>query len=220
VSDEIWDEPTCRRYADGMRPLVARDHRPWAQRLAGHLPARASPVVVELAAGPGFLLLELGALVPGAELIAVDDAAAMLAIQREEAQRAGRSLRRVLGHAQQTGLPDGCADAVVCKNLLNCLEDRTQHPAVLQEMHRLLRPGGLAAVIDFDDDGPSLVASALTAYVRSKAGRRFAVDFADAWKRRLHAPDMLRLVQQAGFVDCAYQRRLITFLIDGRRAGA
>lgn len=32
-----WDVAQCRRYADNLRGLVKRDHRPWAARIAAHL---------------------------------------------------------------------------------------------------------------------------------------------------------------------------------------
>ena len=204
-----------------MRLLVERDHRPWAQLVAKRMPQGCSaPVIVELAAGPGFLLLELGALVPGASLIAVDDAAAMIGIQAEEARSAGRELRSVCAPAQATGLPGASADVVLCKNLLNCIEAQAVRQAVVHEACRLLRPGGLAAFIDFDDAGPSVIASALTAYIRFRAGRQFAQDFADAWKRRLDARALLRTVQRAGLQDTWYHRRMVTFLIEGRAPDA
>lgn len=199
---------------------MVRDHRPWAQFIARRLPAVDKPVVVELAAGPGFLLLELGAIVQGAELIAVDDAPAMLEIQAEEAKRAGRAMRSVQGRAQDTGLSEASADVVLCKNLLNCMEGKDAHEAVLREMHRLLRPGGLAVLLDFDDAGPSLAALALKTFVRFQSGAEFARDFGEAWNRRLHAQDILRLVQRTGFEDTWYHRRLITFMIEGRRAAS
>jgi len=50
------------------------------------------------------------------------------------------------GVAQQTGLPDGCADIVTCAQAFHWMEPT----ATLAEIARILRPGGLFAAYDYD----------------------------------------------------------------------
>ncbi len=50
------------------------------------------------------------------------------------------------GLAQQTGLPDGCADIVTCAQAFHWMEPT----ATLAEVARILRPGGLFAAYDYD----------------------------------------------------------------------
>ena len=50
------------------------------------------------------------------------------------------------GTAQQTGLPDGCADIVTCSQAFHWMEPA----ATLAEIARILRPGGLFAAYDYD----------------------------------------------------------------------
>ncbi len=50
------------------------------------------------------------------------------------------------GFAHQTGLPDGCADIVTCAQSFHWMEPT----ATLSEIARILRPGGLFAVYDYD----------------------------------------------------------------------
>src|SRR5579884_2606214 len=50
------------------------------------------------------------------------------------------------GNAQQTGLPDGCADIVTAAQSFHWMEPA----ATLAEVARILRPGGLFAAYDYD----------------------------------------------------------------------
>ena len=50
------------------------------------------------------------------------------------------------GLAQQTGLPDGCADIVTCAQAFHWMEPT----ATLVEIARILRPGGVFAAYDYD----------------------------------------------------------------------
>jgi ubiquinone/menaquinone biosynthesis C-methylase UbiE len=50
------------------------------------------------------------------------------------------------GVADQTGLPDGCADIVTCAQSLHWMEPTP----TLAEIARILRPGGLFAAYDYD----------------------------------------------------------------------
>ena len=50
------------------------------------------------------------------------------------------------GTAQQTGLPDGCADIVTCAQAFHWMEPTS----TLAEIARILRPGGLFAAYDYD----------------------------------------------------------------------
>jgi ubiquinone/menaquinone biosynthesis C-methylase UbiE len=107
--------------------------------------------VSALRVGPGQLLVDLAcgrggpglwlARATGADLIGVDwspvavEAASGRAPLFVPADRA----RFVVGDLAASGLPDECADAVVCLDSVFFAEDRI---AALREVRRLLRPGG------------------------------------------------------------------------------
>ncbi len=183
--DEVWTEETCRRYADAMRKLVPYDARSCAQRISTHL-KRATPgvVVVDLATGPGFLAIELGKLLPQPQLVLVDMAEPMLRIAAQELEAAGLQGRTVRCEASKLELPDASAGVVTCKNLLNCVPPDAR-PGIIDEVVRVLEPGGKAFFQDFDIDGSSLAALFIGVYARVRLGSRFAQDFRDAARRKL-----------------------------------
>jgi SAM-dependent methyltransferase len=103
----------------------------------------AAPDVVDLGAGTG---LSAGIWAGAARSVtAVEPSADMRAVAAERlAGLAGLTL--VDGTAEDTGLPDGCADLVTASQALHWFD-----PArALPEAARLLRPGGVFAAYDCD----------------------------------------------------------------------
>jgi SAM-dependent methyltransferase len=105
--------------------------------LADALPLQAGRSVVDLGAGTGKFTRLLA--LTGAEVTAVEPV-------REMRTRLAELLPGVVvtgGTAEATGLPDGCADAVVAAQSWHWFQE--EH--ALAEVERLLRPGGALALV-------------------------------------------------------------------------
>lgn len=76
------------------------------------------------------------------------------------------------GSAEETGLPDGCADAVTCAQALHWFD-----PAAFRaECRRIARPGGLVIAVYNDTPGNKSMArhnGAIEAFFRNPATREF-----------------------------------------------
>lgn len=76
-------------------------------------------------------------------VIGIDPSGDMLAAARGK-EGEGLSFRQ--GCGSDTGLPDACADAVVCSQSFHWMEPGP----TLREIDRILKPGGVFAAIDYD----------------------------------------------------------------------
>jgi 2-polyprenyl-3-methyl-5-hydroxy-6-metoxy-1,4-benzoquinol methylase len=106
----------------------------WLEELA--LPAQAE--VLDVGCGAGLLCCHLASL--GLKLTGSDASEEMLRRARRTAEQAGVQPTLLKADAHQLPLPDTSFDAVVALGLLPWVQDEV---AVIAEMARVLRPGGL-----------------------------------------------------------------------------
>lgn len=129
-------------------------HRLWKRRAVAWLRPRAGQRLLDLCCGTGDLALVLADKVrPGGHVLGLDAAAEplRLALQRSSSQ-SWLPLGWQQGDALATGLPAGSFDGAVMAYGLRNLPDPA---AGLMELRRLLKPGGRAAVLDFNRPDPA-----------------------------------------------------------------
>ena len=118
------------------------DFRELAQRIAKDLPQGGS--VLEIAPGPGYLCIELAKLGPFA-IRGVDLSQAMVKIARKKAAEAGVKVDFEQGNASSLPYPRETFDFLVCRA---AFKNFAQPVQALQEMWRVLKPGGRGLIVD------------------------------------------------------------------------
>jgi arsenite methyltransferase len=160
------------------------------QRALALLGLQTGERVLDIGTGPGFLVTDVAAAVgPSGTVVGVDRSPDLLAV----AQRRCGTLSQVSLHeADATAmlLDSGTFDAATVVQVYEYVPDVA---AALRELHRVLRPGGRAVIVD--TDWSSLVWEATD---RARANRIF-----NAWEEHLADPFLPRrlpaLLRQAGF---------------------
>src|SRR5258708_27641669 len=110
--------------------------------------SRATGRVLEVAIGTGLNLTHYR---DGIQLTAVEWSPAMLDIARDRAGQLGRAVDLRHGDAQALEFPDASFDTVVCTFSLCAIPDDRK---AVQEMARVLRPGGLLLLADHVEASP------------------------------------------------------------------
>ncbi|GAA0374980.1 class I SAM-dependent methyltransferase [Microbispora corallina] len=144
--------------APGMEGVVARWYarqrssapqlaavRRYAREVTAGLPAGAA--VLEVAPGPGYLAVEMARL--GFAVTALDLSRTFLEIAAAEARRAGVRIDLRHGDAADLPLGDRTFDLIVCQA---AFKNFGRPVDALNEMHRVLRPGGTAVIQDMNRD--------------------------------------------------------------------
>jgi demethylmenaquinone methyltransferase/2-methoxy-6-polyprenyl-1,4-benzoquinol methylase len=136
--------PTYDRYASLLS--FGQDPR-WRAFLVSRIPPDASRVL-DVATGTAAVAIELARAAPSRALVGVDQSREMLAAGRERVEHAGLSARIDLREARAEALPFGDAefDALTFTYLLRYVDDV---PATLRELVRVVRPGGMVAMLEF-----------------------------------------------------------------------
>jgi ubiquinone/menaquinone biosynthesis C-methylase UbiE len=116
-----------------------------ARRIAERV--RPGAEILEVAPGPGYLAIELAR--RGYRVTALDVSTSFVKIARDNAAAAGVSVDVRHGNASAMPLRDASFDAVVCVAAFKNFADPL---GAINEMHRVLRPGGEAWIFDLRKD--------------------------------------------------------------------
>jgi ubiquinone/menaquinone biosynthesis C-methylase UbiE len=117
-----------------------------AQRLAPQIKAGAR--VLEIAPGPGYLAIELARLT-GCRMIGIDISRTFVEIATQNAEQAGLNVCFDQGDAADLPYPNDVFDFIVCRA---AFKNFSRPLAALDEMHRVLKRGSSALIIDLRKD--------------------------------------------------------------------
>jgi demethylmenaquinone methyltransferase/2-methoxy-6-polyprenyl-1,4-benzoquinol methylase len=136
--------PTYDRYARFLS--FGQDPR-WRSFLVSRVPDDAHRVL-DVASGTAAVAIELARAAPERTVVGVDQSAEMLAAGRGRVAAAGLAERIELreGRAETLPFPDADFDALTFTYLLRYVDDPA---AVLRELARVVRPGGVVAMLEF-----------------------------------------------------------------------
>ena len=170
-----------------------------ARELANNLPRNAR--VLEIAPGPGYLSVALAKLGPF-KITGLDISQSFVRMASEYARREGVSARFIQGSASDIPLEDGLFDLIVCRAAFKNFSEPLK---AINEMHRVLKPGGTAIIIDLRKDASW---EEIVAYVDG-----LHVSAANSWfmkftfkhmllKRAYTAEQMASLASASDFKSC------------------
>jgi ubiquinone/menaquinone biosynthesis C-methylase UbiE len=206
--------------------------RPLMDPLLAPAAISAGQRVVDDGCGPGGLAVELARRVGDGHVHAIDLNETFVERARERAAREDLAERITVHHVSNDRIPlaDASVDRVISKNVLEYVADLS---ALLAEFHRVLRPGGMAHVIDSDwgllalepigaERLSELFAAASVAYRTPLIGRKLygvfrEAGFADVRVQVLTPADTSGFLAPIVFNMAAYARasgRMEKFKID------
>jgi len=137
--------PIARWYARITRPSLP-EFQALARRVADAVPPAGS--VLEVAPGPGYFAIELAKL-GGRHVTGLDISRTFVEIARHNALEAGVDVEFQQGNVASMPLPQNTFDYLVCRA---AFKNFSEPGTALGEMHRVLKPGGRALIIDLRRD--------------------------------------------------------------------
>ena len=163
-NEEHFSE-AASRYDIATRAMSLGRDRAWKKALVALLPELSAPVCVDLASGTGDVAFLLAERYPDAQIIGQDLTGPML----EVARRRNRYPRVtfVQGDMGDTGLADAGVDLVTGSYAVRNAPDLRQ---VFGEIHRILKPGGALALLDFSKPEHPLAQKLQYAVLRTWCG--------------------------------------------------
>lgn len=204
----------ARKY-DLMNDLMSFGvHRLWKRDFVALSGIRVGDLVLDLAGGTGDIARLLSARVGDhGRVLLTDINSDMLAIGRARLEDLGvaGNVDYALVNAEQLPFADRSFDAVT---IAFGLRNVTDQPAALREMHRVLRPGGRALILEFSqvrDEGLRRAYDRYSFNVLPLLGRLVANDagsyryLAESIRRHPPQDELARMLETAGFSGVRYR---------------
>jgi demethylmenaquinone methyltransferase/2-methoxy-6-polyprenyl-1,4-benzoquinol methylase len=182
----------------------------WRRRAIASLQLRGSERVLDLCTGTGDLAINAVRARPGAaRVVGIDFAAAMLQVGREKLirERLERQVTLVRGDATRIPAADRSVDAIT---IAFGIRNVDAVAVACTEMHRVLKPGGRLAILEFAVPTTPGVSAVYLWYLRHllpRIGRAIsrhnaAYGYLPASIGAFTAPEeFVKLLRHAGFVD-------------------
>jgi len=142
-NERHFAEAACR-YDLATRAMSLGQDGQWKNTLAAALPDMPSPICVDLACGTGDLTILLAEKYPRGKIVGLDLTEPMLALAR--GRNRYRNVRFTRQDMSALGLATGSADVVTGSY---ALRNAPELGRTLDEIRRILKPGGVAAFLDF-----------------------------------------------------------------------
>ena len=137
--------PIANWYAESARKDT-RDQKKTARLIADRLSAGSA--ILEVAPGPGYLAIELAGL-GEYKITGLDISQTFVEMARKKAKERGVQVDFQHGNASQMPFADNQFDQIVC---VAAFKNFAEPIGALNEMYRVLKPGGRAAIFDLRGD--------------------------------------------------------------------
>jgi ubiquinone/menaquinone biosynthesis C-methylase UbiE len=134
----------ARWYDNNTRRHRLAEMKAYAKDVAGHIQDGAT--VLEVAPGPGYLAIEL-AKMGSFEIIGLELSKDFVDIAQRNALKANVTVEFRQGNAASIPFPENTFDFVVCTAAFKNFREPLK---ALTEMHRVLKPGGTALIVDMN----------------------------------------------------------------------
>lgn len=187
---------------------LGQDQR-WRRFVVDQLDLGDGARVLDLACGTGDIAFEMIRRCPSAQVVAADFSQEML-LQGQK-RPASDLIRWVACDAMELPFADNCFDAVTFGYLLRNVE---QIDVALNEVRRVLKPGGRVVCLDTMPPPPSFLAPFLRAYLswglpmlgRFLAGNSAAYAYLCSSTLAFQDPEALKgFFQRAGFLEVSFR---------------
>ncbi len=190
-------------------------HRLWKKRLIKSIPEE-SRNILDVCCGTGDIAIKIGKYLGNSEITALDFSSAMLQVAEKKALRAHlKNMKFILGDALDLPFKSNTFD---CVTISFGLRNTSNYRKVLEEIHRVLKPGGSFFCMEASYPDSKILRNILSAYCRSIVpflGRIFARSYREyTWLNEsvssfISKEELTILIEETGFIRV----KLRTFLL-------
>lgn len=199
-------EGAVARWYAALTKKSLEDFRTLARRTAEQIPSHAR--VLEVAPGPGYFAIELAKL-GDYQITGLDISETFVEIARANAANAGVNIHFQQGNASSMPFAAESFDFLLCRAAFKNFSEPLR---ALDEMYRVLKPGGKAVIIDLRRDASMESIRQAVNYMNLGTVNAMITKLTFRYmllKRAYARPEFEQLISQTGFHDVVIQENLI-----------
>jgi trans-aconitate 2-methyltransferase len=169
TSQDMGSEPWLPTWDGALYAANTDHHRRYDARFLATLPLEPNDRVLDLGCGAGDLTATVAQLVPGGHVVGLEPQPSLLAEARARAGANQSFVEAVAQRMREALTDDASFDVIYSQSVLHWVP-WTDHPAILRECRRLLRPGGALRIECGGGDNVREVVAFLGAVARDVTG--------------------------------------------------
>ncbi len=197
-----WTQELCESYTNNIRPMIKHDHFNWAAKIVKQINSSQENLkYLDIATGPGFLLVEVAKMLEKPVLFAHDGSKFMLNIAEKEAKNSGFEIQKFHSDAEKINIENNSMDIVTCKQLLHEVKSPEK---IISEIYRVCKPDGKVFIVDFDKNSSSIGAKLIKTFVKVNTNKQIADNFWKSYKNGLDGKKVKQMTKDAGFSKVFY----------------
>jgi ubiquinone/menaquinone biosynthesis C-methylase UbiE len=201
---------SARWYDNNTRKHRLAEMRAYAREVAKHIQDGCS--VLEVAPGPGYLAIELAKL-GKFRIVGLDISKDFVEIARRNAKEAGVQVEFQQGSVADIPFPDNMFDFIICTAAFKNFKEPFK---ALNQIYRVLRPGGTALIIDMNRNISNQQIEVYTKNMGVKGIDRLFMKLIFKYLLRNGAytkDEFMNLISKAAFKECDIKEEGIGFYI-------
>ena len=193
--------------------LVPRMFEPWGERLLDELQVATGENVLDIACGPGSVTrLAARRVGPSGSVTGCDLSPSMLAIARSKPQvESAPPISYLECPADALAVGPGSYDVVICQQGLQFFPNRSSS---VQEMHRVLRPGGRLGLAVWAEIEACPPFAAIASALQEVLGADIASSYIGGPWGMSHVDELRSLVGVSGFKEVHVEREVIPVVFE------
>jgi len=172
IKNHQWTDDHAEKFVESMEKQIKTKYEHFAKKIAKiclNYQIKEDPIILDLACGPAFLLMEIQKKIPKASLLGIDSSAKMLSYARLKVEQYGvQNIEFKQGKAESIPIDDNNISVVTC---LNSFHDFQDPKKTLSEVYRILKNEGIFILKDKNPNYPKWRMKIHFYFLRFKMGK-------------------------------------------------
>ena len=217
IENHQWTDGHAEKFVQSMEKQIKTKYEPFAKKVAKiyeKYGVKKNPIIIDLACGPAFLLMEIQKKIPDASLLGIDSSEKMLSYAKLKSDQYGvQNVEFKQGIAESIPIEDNCISVVTC---LNSFHDFQSPKKALSEVYRVLKSEGIFILKDKNPNYPKWKMKIHFYFLRFKMGKNRSKQYYKSSHHWINPQELDKWMKELNF-KVSFTSRSVDYIVVGER---